>query len=69
MMKYKQQGLVADLMPNIRLMQMSGHFMFQYYNEGGAVKMIHQVFSVVSHCTKFIFDLLVRLNMHASFLE
>nr|QXE93250.1 odorant receptor 24 [Eucryptorrhynchus brandti] len=31
MNKFKVQGLVADLMPNIRLIQASGHFMFNYY--------------------------------------
>ncbi|XP_066148836.1 odorant receptor coreceptor [Euwallacea fornicatus] len=29
--KFKVAGLVADLMPNIRLIQASGHFMFNYY--------------------------------------
>jgi odorant receptor len=28
----KYQGLVADLLPNIRLMQASGHFLFRYVN-------------------------------------
>ncbi|XP_065172042.1 odorant receptor coreceptor [Atheta coriaria] len=31
MMEFKVQGLVADLMPNIRLMQAAGHFMFNYH--------------------------------------
>ncbi|CAH0549251.1 unnamed protein product [Brassicogethes aeneus] len=30
-MKFKVAGLVADLMPNIRLIQASGHFMFNYH--------------------------------------
>ncbi|XP_014224691.1 odorant receptor coreceptor [Trichogramma pretiosum] len=46
MMKMKQQGLVADLLPNIRVMQFSGHFMFNYYNEG--LKFPHRVFCIVS---------------------
>lgn len=38
MMKFKKAGLVADLFPNIRLMQAVGHFMFNYHSEmGGAV--------------------------------
>lgn len=32
-MTYKRQGLVADLYPNIRLMQGAGHFMFNYYSD------------------------------------
>lgn len=28
--KIKTQGLVSDLMPNIKLMQMVGHFLFNY---------------------------------------
>ncbi|XP_060806501.1 odorant receptor coreceptor isoform X1 [Amyelois transitella] len=30
--KVKAQGLVSDLMPNIKLMQASGHFLFNYYS-------------------------------------
>ncbi|XP_012253637.2 odorant receptor coreceptor [Athalia rosae] len=49
MMKYKQEGLVADLMPNIRIMQISGHFMFNYYNDAGgsSIKLFHQIYCVV----------------------
>ncbi|XP_066591214.1 odorant receptor coreceptor [Prorops nasuta] len=46
MMKFKQQGLVADLMPNIRLMQISGHFLFNYYNDGGT-KFMHRIYCCV----------------------
>ncbi|XP_046737795.1 odorant receptor coreceptor isoform X1 [Diprion similis] len=46
MMKYKQQGLVADLMPNIRIMQFTGHFFFQYYNDAGGsnIKLFHKIY-------------------------
>jgi hypothetical protein len=38
MMKFKVSGLVADLMPNIRLIQASGHFMLNYHaDNSGAV--------------------------------
>lgn len=38
MMKFKVAGLVADLMPNIRLIQASGHFMLNYHaDNSGAV--------------------------------
>lgn len=47
MMKFKQQGLVADLMPNIRVMQISGHFLFNYYNDN-SIKFVHQVYCSVS---------------------
>ncbi|XP_011498430.1 PREDICTED: odorant receptor coreceptor [Ceratosolen solmsi marchali] len=46
MMKVKQQGLVADLMPNIRLMQSVGHFLFNYYSEGK--KFPHKIYCVVT---------------------
>lgn len=36
MMKHKYLGLVADLMPNIRLMQASGHFMFAYHEDNNS---------------------------------
>lgn len=32
MTKIKTQGLVSDLMPNIKLMQLSGHFLFNYHS-------------------------------------
>ncbi|XP_015432571.1 PREDICTED: odorant receptor coreceptor [Dufourea novaeangliae] len=46
MMKFKQQGLVADLMPNIQLMKATGHFMFNYYTDNSS-KFIHKVFCFV----------------------
>ncbi|XP_044737916.1 odorant receptor coreceptor [Chrysoperla carnea] len=33
MMKVRFQGLVADLLPNIRLMQACGHFLFNYHTD------------------------------------
>lgn len=32
MTKVKAQGLVSDLMPNIKLMQVAGHFLFNYHS-------------------------------------
>lgn len=40
MTKVKHQGLVSDLMPNIKLMQMAGHFLFNYHE--GKSKFRHQ---------------------------
>nr|AWV67916.1 odorant receptor co-receptor [Lampronia capitella] len=40
MTKFKVQGLVSDLMPNIKLMQMSGHYIFNYYEENGGMSML-----------------------------
>ncbi|XP_034183623.1 odorant receptor co-receptor [Osmia lignaria lignaria] len=45
MMKFKQQGLVADLMPNIRLMKASGHFLFNYTDGSG--KNLQKVYSIM----------------------
>lgn len=48
MMKFKVQGLVADLMPNIRMMQASGHFMFNYYaDNSGALHSMRLSYSVM----------------------
>lgn len=52
-MKTKNQGLVSDLMPNIRVMQMSGHFMFNYYSEGK--KFLHKIWCCVSNEEKNIY--------------
>nr|CAI5828776.1 unnamed protein product [Callosobruchus analis] len=46
MMKFKVAGLVADLMPNIRLIQMSGHFMFNYHaDNSGALHTLRLAYS------------------------
>ncbi|XP_012273699.1 odorant receptor coreceptor [Orussus abietinus] len=59
MMKFKQQGLVADLMPNIRIMQYTGHFMFNYYNDaGGSIKFIHKIF-----CSVHLFLILLQFAL------
>lgn len=46
MMKFKQQGLIADLMPNINLMKVTGHFMFNYYTDS-STKHIHKIYCIV----------------------
>nr|XP_031838998.1 odorant receptor coreceptor isoform X3 [Nomia melanderi] len=46
MMKFKQQGLVADLAPNITLMKIFGHFLFNYYNDNSS-KFLHKVFCII----------------------
>ncbi|THK33260.1 odorant receptor coreceptor [Diachasma alloeum] len=56
MMKTKHQGLVADLMPNIRLMQISGHFMFNYYGEGK--KLMHKVY-----CSVHLFLIILQFGL------
>ncbi|KAB0791625.1 hypothetical protein PPYR_03425 [Photinus pyralis] len=48
MMKFKKAGLVADLFPNIKLMQGVGHFLFNYHSEtGGAVHGLRVLYSSV----------------------
>ncbi|VVD05353.1 unnamed protein product [Leptidea sinapis] len=37
MTKIKTQGLVSDLMPNIKLMQIAGHFLFNYHSENAGM--------------------------------
>lgn len=54
MMKMKQQGLVADLMPNIRVMKFFGHFVFNYYNDNSS-KYLHKVYCCVSSRTTIVF--------------
>nr|QOI12086.1 Orco [Ips typographus] len=46
MNKFKVAGLVADLMPNIRLIQASGHFMFNYYaDDSGSLHILRLAYS------------------------
>ncbi|KAL0132809.1 hypothetical protein PUN28_000493 [Cardiocondyla obscurior] len=59
MMKMKQQGLVADLMPNIRVMKMFGHFVFNYYDDSSS-KYLHKVFCCVN-----LFLLLLQFGLCA----
>ncbi|XP_033216466.1 odorant receptor coreceptor [Belonocnema kinseyi] len=58
MMKFKQQGLVSDLLPNIRLMQICGHFMFNYYGE--AKKFAHKIY-----CFVHLFLILIQFGCMA----
>ncbi|XP_018568191.1 odorant receptor coreceptor [Anoplophora glabripennis] len=54
MMKFKVSGLVADLMPNIRLIQASGHFMFNYHaDNSGALHALRLGYS----CAHLLFCL------------
>nr|AKC58535.1 odorant co-receptor [Anomala corpulenta] len=58
MMQFKPQGLVADLIPNIKLMQFSGHFMLNYYAETtGAVHTLRLGF-----CFGHLFLLLLQFG-------
>ncbi|XP_011164243.1 odorant receptor coreceptor [Solenopsis invicta] len=59
MMKMKQQGLVADLMPNIRVMKMFGHFVFNYYDDNSS-KYLHKVFCCIN-----LFMLLLQFGLCA----
>lgn len=49
MMKSKPQGLVADLMPNIKVMKFFGHFVFNYYDDNSS-KFLHKIYCCVSNC-------------------
>ncbi|CAH4027686.1 unnamed protein product [Pieris brassicae] len=46
--KVKTQGLVSDLMPNIKLMQMAGHFLFNYHSDNdGMSTLLRKVYASV----------------------
>lgn len=45
--KSKYTGLVADLMPNIRWMQFSGHFLFNYLSSGSSTLFIRKIYSTI----------------------
>ncbi|ENN72504.1 hypothetical protein HUJ04_001120 [Dendroctonus ponderosae] len=54
--KFKVVGLVADLMPNIRLIQASGHFMFNYYaDNSGSLHILR-----LGYCCMHLFFVLVQ---------
>nr|ATV96621.1 odorant receptor co-receptor [Eriocrania semipurpurella] len=67
MTKFKVQGLVADLMPNIRLMQMSGHFMFNYYAENGSMAVMMRKAYSITHLVLILVQfacMLANMAMH-----
>ncbi|XP_065201681.1 odorant receptor coreceptor [Planococcus citri] len=56
MQKIRKQGLVADLWPNIRLMQLSGLFITEYYEDNSALmRLIRKLYS-------WIIFMLVMMN-------
>lgn len=49
MQKLRKQGLVADLWPNIRLMQLSGLFITQYYEDNSTLmRLIRKIYSWIT---------------------
>lgn len=65
MQKIKMHGLVGDLWPNIRLMQLTGHWLLEYHEEtGGMVRVISYTLGLpkekAKHFTKV--DLLLVLK-------
>ncbi|CAG9791289.1 unnamed protein product [Diatraea saccharalis] len=48
MAKVKAQGLVSDLMPNIKLMQAAGHFLFNYHTDNsGMSTLLRKIYASV----------------------
>lgn len=50
----KYQGLVADLLPNIRLMQGSGHFIFRYVTGPIFIRKIYSSFHLILILFQFL---------------
>nr|UVZ35314.1 odorant receptor coreceptor [Sympiezomias velatus] len=58
MNNFKVTGLVADLMPNIRLIQASGHFMLNYHTDSsGPVHLLR-----VAYCCMQLFFILIQFG-------
>ena len=51
MQKIKMHGLVGDLWPNIRLMQLTGHWLLEYHEETGGMVRIFLVNLLNTWCT------------------
>lgn len=51
----KYQGLVGDLLPNIRWMQASGHFLFKFVNGPILLRKIYSSMHFVLVLTQFVF--------------
>nr|AQQ73487.1 olfactory receptor 2 [Heliconius melpomene rosina] len=64
MTKIKTQGLVSDLMPNIKLMQAAGHFLFNYHSDNsGMSTLLRKVYSSVHAFLIMIHYLCMAANM------
>ncbi|XP_073947747.1 odorant receptor coreceptor-like isoform X2 [Choristoneura fumiferana] len=62
--KVKTQGLVSDLMPNIKLMQMVGHFLFNYTDETGGMSMLLRKIYASTHAVLIVVNFLcLAINM------
>ncbi|XP_058448316.1 odorant receptor coreceptor [Malaya genurostris] len=61
----KYTGLVADLMPNIRLMQGFGHFMFRYIDGPILIRKLYSWFNLIMIFLQFVAIIVnLVLNMH-----
>lgn len=56
----KYLGLVADLLPNIRLMQGYGHFLFRYISGPVFIRKLYSVFTLLMMIFQF-FCILMNL--------
>ncbi|XP_034828070.1 odorant receptor coreceptor [Maniola hyperantus] len=64
MTKVKTQGLVSDLMPNIKLMQAVGHFLFNYHSENAGMSvLLRKVYSSVHAVLIVAHYLCMAVNM------
>nr|AII15784.1 odorant receptor co-receptor [Sitotroga cerealella] len=64
MTKVKTQGLVTDLMPNINLMRMFGHFVFNYLPESNGMSMLlRKIYASVHAVLIFVHFVCVGVNM------
>nr|QLF97427.1 olfactory receptor Orco [Heliothis virescens]QLF97434.1 olfactory receptor Orco [Heliothis subflexa]CAD31851.1 chemosensory receptor 2 [Heliothis virescens] len=64
MTKVKAQGLVSDLMPNIKLMQMAGHFLFNYHSENaGMSNLLRKIYASTHAILIFIHYACMGINM------
>nr|BCU40953.1 Odorant receptor co-receptor [Plautia stali] len=64
MQKIKMHGLVGDLWPNIRLMQLTGHWLLEYHEEtGGMVRLIR-----LGYCWLTTFLVVMQFAFLACFL-
>nr|BAG71418.1 olfactory receptor-2 [Diaphania indica] len=64
MTKVKAQGLVSDLMPNIKLMQAAGHFLFNYHSDNsGMSTLLRKVYSSAHAFLIVIHYLCMAVNM------
>nr|AZB49419.1 olfactory receptor 2 [Heortia vitessoides]UVB79104.1 odorant receptor 2 [Heortia vitessoides] len=69
MTKVQAQGLVSDLMPNIKLMQAAGHFLFNYHADNSGMSVLLRKIYSSTHAFLIVINFLCMVANMAQYSE